>query len=103
MFRYPQRLSPGPAAPDKETVMAAPAQKPKTIEILIDGEPYEIDERELTVGELLALAGRDPASFYLVEIKGQREREPHKDADERIRVHPNSKFVTVSCGETPVS
>jgi hypothetical protein len=65
--------------------------------------PHEIRERELTVGEILALAGKDPASVYLVEIKGQRDREPHKDPTERIKLHPHSRFVTVSCGETPVS
>jgi hypothetical protein len=82
---------------------AAAHHHPKTIEILIDGEPHKVRERELTVGEILALAGKDPASFYLVEIKGPREREPHKDPAERIKLHKHSKFVTVSCGETPVS
>ena len=102
--RYGRRLRPGPAAPDRETTMTAAAhQQPKTIEILIDGDPYEVAERELTVGGILALAGKDPASFYLVEIKGAREREPHKDPAEQIKLHPHSKFVTVSCGETPVS
>ena len=65
--------------------------------------PTRSRERELTVGEILALAGKDPASFYLVEIKGPREREPHKDPARAIKLHPHSKFVTVSCGETPVS
>jgi hypothetical protein len=48
----------------------AAAHPPDTIEFLIDGDPYTTDERELTVGEILRLVGKDPASYYLVEIKG---------------------------------
>lgn len=89
----------------KEMAMATEhaAHHPHTIEFLIDGDPYTTEERELTVGEILRLAGKDPASYYLVEIKGQRERDPHKDPAEEIKLHPNSKFVTVSSGDTPVS
>ena len=82
---------------------ATAARHPHTIEFQIDGETYTTRERDLSVGEILRLAGRDPASYYLVEIKGQREREPHKDPAEKIKLHPHSKFITVSSGETPVS
>jgi hypothetical protein len=74
------------------------------VDITIDGSPYTVDEREMTVRELLALAGKDPVTFYLVQIVGKKERVSYKDKpDEEIKLHEKSKFITVSTGETPVS
>jgi hypothetical protein len=78
--------------------------KPKTIEITIDEQRYEVREREMTVGEILALAGKTFETHYLVEIKGKKERERYDESpDQRVKLHRGSKFVTVFRGETPVS
>lgn len=73
------------------------------IEFTVDGETYPSEERELTAGNILRLAGKDPASHYLVEVRGQRERQDYKDPDQAVKLHPGSKFLTVSTGPTPVS
>ena len=78
--------------------------KPKTIEITIDEVSYEVEEKEMTVGEILELAGKTFDSYYLVEIKGKKERVRHdSSADELVKVHKGSAFVTVFRGDTPVS
>lgn len=79
------------------------ARRQPAIEFTIDGETYETQERELTVGTILGLAGKDPAAHYLVEIRGRRERHEYKNPSDNVKLHPGSKFVTVSTGPTPVS
>ncbi len=77
--------------------------KPKLIEITIDEQTYEVREKDLAVREILALAAKDANSYYLVEIKGKKERRKYTDPDERVNLRKGSKFVTVFRGETPVS
>lgn len=73
------------------------------IEFTIDGEPYSSQERELAVEDILRLAGKDPGTYYLVEVRGQRERHEYKDPSATVKVHPGSKFLTIFTGSTPVS
>lgn len=73
------------------------------IEFTVDGETYLSEERELTAGDILRLAGKDPTTHYLVEVRGQRERHEYRDPSKTVRVHPGSKFVTIFTGSTPVS
>ena len=76
----------------------------KTFEITIDGKAYNVVEKELTATQILALAGRSSAEYYLVEIRGKKERISYKDRpNAEVKLHPGSKFVSVSTGETPVS
>jgi hypothetical protein len=77
--------------------------KPKKIEITIDEQPYIVEEKEMTVREILALVGKDTDSYYLVEVKGKKERDKYENPDELIRLHKGSTFVAVFRGETPVS
>ncbi len=81
------------------------AKKPaKTIEITIDGKAYEVPKEEETAGQILGLAGRTPAEYYLVELKGKKERISYKDRpDAVVKLHAGTRFITVSTGETPVS
>jgi hypothetical protein len=92
--------------PSMATETDAPNAKkpPKSFEITIDGPPYEVSEKELTAAQILGLAGKVPAEYYLVEIRGKKERTSYKDdPNSTVRLHPGSKFITVSTGETPVS
>lgn len=74
------------------------------LEITIDTIPYRIDYTVATAFQLLQLAGRDPANYYLVQVVGKKERISYKDRpQERIELHEGSKFVTVYDGEVPVS
>ncbi len=86
---------------EKQTETAKKARP--AIEFTVDGETYSSEERELTAGNILRLAGKDLATHYLVEIRGQRERQEYGDPDQTVKVHPGSKFVTVFTGPTPVS
>jgi hypothetical protein len=77
--------------------------KPKTVEITIDEQPYSVEAKELTVREILAQAGKDADHYYLVEVKGKKERTRYDDPDAGVKIRKGSKFVTVFRGETPVS
>lgn len=78
-------------------------QETKLIEITIDDPTYSVEQKVMGMGDLLALAGKDPGSYYLVEIKGKKDREKYTDPGAPIKLHTGSKFVTVFRGETPVS
>jgi len=87
-----------------ETEAPDARKPPKSFEITIDGQPYEVSEKELTAAQILGLAGKPPTEYYLVEIRGKKERISYKDdPNVRVKLHPGSKFITVSTGETPVS
>jgi hypothetical protein len=76
--------------------------KPKTIEIEIDREEYEVEGREHTVRELLELSGNDPETTYLIERRG-REEIPHTDLDEVLKLRNRMRFVTGDRGPAPVA
>lgn len=70
----------------------------------IDGENYPLPERELTAGDILGHAGKGFGTHYLVELVGQGgEQREYRQASDKVRVHPNSRFVTVPTGPTPVA
>lgn len=76
----------------------------KGFEIEIDGNNYEVTEHEMTAEQVLQLVGKSSTTDYLVEIRGQRERESYQGRPEAvIKINPSSKFITVSTGPTPVS
>ena len=80
----------------------AAGKKPKLITISIDDEGYEVEEKEHTVGELLELSGNDPATTYLVELKGKEEIE-HQDPTEVIKLRNKARFITADHGPAPVA
>lgn len=78
--------------------------KPKKIEIEIDGELFEIDDREMTVAELLALAELSATESYLIELRGQsNEQVKHENVDEVIRLHPHLRFISGDRAPAPVA
>ncbi len=81
-----------------ETAKGRPA-----VEFTVDGETYSSEKRELTAGDILLLAEKDPATHYLVEVRGPREQHEYKDPGQTVKVHPGIKFVTIFTGSTPVS
>lgn len=76
--------------------------KIKTIEIEIDREPYEVEEREHTVGELLQLSGNDLDTTYLIERRGANEV-VHDNPSEVLKLHNKMRFVTGDRGPAPVA
>jgi hypothetical protein len=73
----------------------------KTASIQIDGEHYKVPRGDTVVSDLIRLAGADPATTDLVQIKG-REQTPLQD-NAVIEVKSGDKFVTVSTEPTPVA
>ena len=69
----------------------------------VDDEPQTTTEHTLTARQILQNAGLDPATHYLVEIKGQHKESYQNKMDETIYMHEHMKFVSVFNGPTTVS
>lgn len=75
----------------------------RKISFKVDGERITVRTQRMTPNEILLKAGIDPASHYLVEIKGRDQTSYEGQGDVEIRVHDGDKFVSVSTGATPTS
>ncbi len=69
-------------------------KKPKKITIEVDDEKFEVEERSMTVSELLGLIDLDPAESYLVELRGQGGQKKYEGAEEEIKLHNGIRFVS---------
>jgi hypothetical protein len=74
----------------------------KTITYFVDNEPQTTSSHELTVRQILANSGNDPATHYLVELQGDHQV-PLKNLDELVKLHEREKFAAIFTGPTPVS
>jgi hypothetical protein len=75
----------------------------RSVTFTLDGEPVTTTEKDLTPNQILALAGIDPATHHLVEVKGRYQYSYERRGEEPVRVHDGDVFVSVSTGPTPVS
>ena len=73
------------------------------IEFEVDTEQLTTDQKVLTPVQIMTMAGVDPATHYLVQLKGQHQESYQGKPQEQIHMHPKMKFITVSTGPTPVS
>jgi hypothetical protein len=80
-------------------------RKPKhKIHFSIDGDRYESTEKVVTVRQLLTeFAGVDPATHYLIEVKGRHQESFEGRLDKEIHLHEGQTFITAASGPTPVS
>lgn len=67
-----------------------------------DEEPLEIETHELTMSEILALVGKKPDKYYLVEKVGREQRQ-FREPDEEIHIKEGAEFIAVALGPAPVS
>jgi hypothetical protein len=74
----------------------------REITYYVDNEAQHTTRKELTVRQILEAAGDDPATHYLLELRGDQQL-PHKDLDEVIKLHENERFAAIFTGPTPVS
>jgi hypothetical protein len=80
------------------------AEHHREIHFTVDGEEYETTKRELTPNEIIREFGKkDPATNYLVEIKGDHKISFQGKGDEEIKMQDCMNFQVVSTGPTPVS
>ena len=78
--------------------------KTHEIEIKVDDETLETDQRELTPHQILELAELDPAQHYLVLVKGGKPDTSYETTpDTPIHLHPGIEFASVFTGPTHVS
>lgn len=82
---------------------ASTAKGSHAIEFTVDSEPVETTEHELTPVQIMELAGVDPATHYLKEIRGQQQISYKDTPNESIHIHNNQRFITNSMEPTPVS
>lgn len=77
--------------------------KPKLITVNIDGEDFQVDDREQTPRELLTLAGLDPQTTYLSELRGHQHVSLKDTVDQPIKLHNNMRFLSADIGSAPVA
>lgn len=75
----------------------------RPIRFTVDGEPVETLERELTPVQIMELAGVDPTTHYLKEIRGRQQISYEDRPDEPIRIRRGQRFVTNSREPATVS
>ena len=75
-------------------VASKPEKKPKKITIEIDDEKFEVEERSMSVSELLTLVHLDAAESYIVELHGQGGQKKFEGAAEEIKLHDGIRFVS---------
>ncbi|MET9593180.1 hypothetical protein ABZY45_19910 [Streptomyces sp. NPDC006516] len=74
----------------------------KTVTVTVDGEPVDVPKRT-TPNTILALAGIDAGTHYLVRITGRHQHSFAGRGEEEINVHERETFVSVSTGPTPTA
>lgn len=72
------------------------------INYFVDNEPQETVDKSLTVEQILNKATLDPATHYLIELRGDNQI-PHQDRAEVIKLHEKMKLISVLTGPTPLS
>jgi hypothetical protein len=73
------------------------------ITFTVDDEPVVTSDPTLSPIQIMTLAGVDPATHYLVEVKGRQQTSYRDNPSEELRIHNHDKFVTLCTGPTPVS
>lgn len=74
-----------------------------TIQYTVDGEPQSTSEHQLTAGQILKAAGKDPATHYLILLEGNAQKSFQGRPDDVIHMHPKMRFISMSLAPTPVS
>lgn len=63
-----------------------------TVTFTVDSVEFTVSEKQQTAGEILTLAGLDPAMYDLAKLHGNGD--PYKD-DQRVIVQDGDAYVTV--------
>ncbi len=74
----------------------------QSIHYKVNDEPEETRHHHLTAREILTNAGIDPVLTYLSEVFARHQSFEGKP-EERIEMHPQMRFISVSIKPTPVS
>lgn len=77
-----------------------PGKPPVTF--TIDGVEYSSNDRRQTAGDLLRLAGLDPADYDLLRVVGKDENEQRFQDSEEVQLVPGGRYLSLFTGATPV-
>ena len=71
-------------------------QPRRSIPFTIDGQPYTTDDLSQTAADLLRLAGLDPSTYDLGELRGKEGPETKRfdDADP-VEIEKDARFVSI--------
>ena len=71
-------------------------QPRRSIPFTIDGQPYTTADLSQTAADLLRLAGLDPATYDLGELRGKERPETKRFADdEMVEIEKDARFVSI--------
>lgn len=70
---------------------------------MVDDEAFSTSEHTRTPRQILAQAGINTETFYLVQIIGHNQVSYKDNPDNEIHMHEHMKFISIFIGETPVS
>lgn len=71
-------------------------QPRRSIPFTIDGQPYTTDDLSQTAANLLRLAGLDPATYDLGELRGKERPETKRFTDdEMVEIEKDARFVSI--------
>ena len=75
------------------------------VEYTVDTEQQTTVEKVLTPIQIMANAGIDPATHYLVLKRGESENDKsyENEPNAEIHMHPHMEFFSNKTGDTPVS
>lgn len=73
------------------------------IDYTVNDEDQHTREQELAPKTIMGNAGFDPASHYLVLLRGHDRISYKEHPDDPIKLHEHMKFLAISCAPTPVS
>lgn len=74
-----------------------------TFQFTVDDEPFSTEEHTLTPVEILEIAGLDPSTHYVIQIRGNQQFSLKDKLNEPININQNAKFISAFTGETTVS
>lgn len=69
----------------------------------VDGEALSTHEHILTPRQIMVLAGIDPATHFITEVRGHEQISFEGKPDEPVRMHNGLVFISSTTGPTPVS
>jgi hypothetical protein len=75
----------------------------KSVTIDLDGEDLTVPDRDITPDEILTIAGLEPATHYLVRLRGKHQESLQGAGEVPLKVHEGEKFLSLSTGPTPTS
>ena len=74
-----------------------------TFQFTVDGESFSTTENTLTPVQILEIAGINPDTHYLVQIRGNQQFSYKDEPNTPINISQNAKFIALFTGETTVS